>query len=73
MTRESTLKELDQLSRRVKSGPVSEREVLCQEMRCALNAGSAIASVSGPFALKCSPGSMSCDGGNESGANQRRL
>jgi hypothetical protein len=33
MTREEALKELDQLSRAVKSGPVSQREVLCQEMR----------------------------------------
>ena len=32
MTREEALKELDQLSQAVKSGPVSEREVLCQEM-----------------------------------------
>ena len=33
MTREEALKELDQLSRAVKSGPVSQREVLCEEMR----------------------------------------
>jgi hypothetical protein len=33
MTREEALKELDQLSQAVKSGPVLEREVLCPEMR----------------------------------------
>ena len=33
MTLEEALKELDQLSRAVKSGPVSQREVLCPEMR----------------------------------------
>jgi len=32
MTRGEALKELDQLSRAVKSGPVSQREVLCPEM-----------------------------------------
>src|SRR5215831_14507766 len=35
MTREEALKELDQLSRAVKSGPVSQAEVLCPEMRAA--------------------------------------
>ena len=35
MTREEALKELDQLSRAVKSGPVSEQEVLCPEMKTA--------------------------------------
>ena len=34
MTREEALKELDELNRAVKSGPVSEQEVLCrQEMK----------------------------------------
>ena len=33
MTREEALKELDQLSRAVKASPVSQREVLCPEMR----------------------------------------
>ena len=34
MTREEALKELDELSRAVKSGPVSQQEVLCrQEMK----------------------------------------
>ena len=35
MTLEEALKELDQLSRAVKSGPVSEQEVLCPEMKTA--------------------------------------
>jgi hypothetical protein len=35
MTREEALKELDQLSRAVKPGPVSEREVPCPEMKTA--------------------------------------
>ena len=35
MTREEALNELDQLSRAVKSGPISEPEVLCPEMRAA--------------------------------------
>ena len=33
MTREEALKELDQLSRAVKAGPVSQQEVLYPEMR----------------------------------------
>jgi hypothetical protein len=33
MTSEEALKEPDQLGRAVKSGPISEREVLCPEMR----------------------------------------
>ena len=33
MTREEALKELDQLSRAVQAGPVSEREVRCEEMK----------------------------------------
>ena len=35
MTREEALKELDQLSRAVKSGPISQPEVLCPEMKAA--------------------------------------
>ena len=33
MTREEAPEELDQLSRAVKAGPVSEREVRCEEMK----------------------------------------
>jgi hypothetical protein len=33
MSREEALKELDELSRVVKSGPVPQQEVLCPEMK----------------------------------------
>ena len=35
MTREEALKELNQLSRAVKAGPISQPEVLCPEMKAA--------------------------------------